>query len=94
MNRIDGALVSLVCGGLCLFSPHPPVSLTIYIVKYTSFSYNEFAAMGIDLEGSARFTEEYGGGYIGFLEISHKMYVSTWFFPTQLLLLSHEQTDI
>ncbi|QYT06461.1 hypothetical protein H0G86_013310 [Trichoderma simmonsii] len=43
-------------------------------VKYASFSRDEFAAMGMDLEGSARFTEEYGGGYIGFLEISHKMH--------------------
>lgn len=30
--------------------------------------------MGMDLEGAARFTPEYGGGYIGFLEISHKMH--------------------
>jgi len=44
-------------------------------VKYASFSRDEFEAMGMDLEGSARFTEEYGGGgYIGFLEISHKMH--------------------
>lgn len=50
--------------------------------------------MGMDLEGSARFTEEYGGGYIGFLEISHKMHVSTLFFPMQLLLSSHERADI
>ncbi len=33
--------------------------------------------MGLDLEGSAKFTEEYGGGgYIGFLEVSHQMHVS------------------
>ncbi|KAI1456424.1 hypothetical protein F4805DRAFT_432819 [Annulohypoxylon moriforme] len=44
-------------------------------VKYASFSREEFEAMGMDLEGSARFTEEYGGGgYIGFLEISHQMH--------------------
>ncbi|KAI1416921.1 hypothetical protein F5Y13DRAFT_185759 [Hypoxylon sp. FL1857] len=43
-------------------------------VKYVSFSRDEFAAMGMDLEGSAKFTEEYGGGYIGFLEISHQMH--------------------
>ncbi|KAK5989599.1 hypothetical protein PT974_07853 [Cladobotryum mycophilum] len=43
-------------------------------VKYASFSRDEFAAMDLDLEGSAKFTEEYGGGYIGFLEISHKMH--------------------
>ncbi|KAJ3493513.1 hypothetical protein NLG97_g4684 [Lecanicillium saksenae] len=43
-------------------------------VKYASFSTEEFASMGMDLEGSAKFTQEYGGGYIGFLEISHKMH--------------------
>ncbi|KAI0098118.1 hypothetical protein F4776DRAFT_532110 [Hypoxylon sp. NC0597] len=43
-------------------------------VKYAGFSRDEFAAMGMDLEGSAKFTEEYGGGYIGFLEISHQMH--------------------
>ncbi|KAI2472785.1 hypothetical protein F4781DRAFT_419940 [Annulohypoxylon bovei var. microspora] len=44
-------------------------------VKYASFTPNEFVAMGLDLDGSARFTEEYGGGgYIGFLEISHQMH--------------------
>ncbi|KAI0893770.1 hypothetical protein F4806DRAFT_474313 [Annulohypoxylon nitens] len=43
-------------------------------VKYASFSRDEFASMGMDLEGSARFTEEYGGGYIGFLEVSHQMH--------------------
>ncbi|KAI1370368.1 hypothetical protein F4677DRAFT_451443 [Hypoxylon crocopeplum] len=45
-------------------------------VKYASFSPDEFAAMGMDLEGSARFSEETEGkgGYIGFLEISHQMH--------------------
>ncbi|KAI1081556.1 hypothetical protein F5B20DRAFT_588583 [Whalleya microplaca] len=45
-------------------------------VKYASFSPEEFEAMGFDLEGSARFSEETDGkgGYIGFLEISHQMH--------------------
>jgi hypothetical protein len=32
--------------------------------------------MDMDMEGSAKFTPEYGGGYIGFLEVSHQMHVS------------------
>ncbi|KAH0563433.1 hypothetical protein GP486_002008 [Trichoglossum hirsutum] len=43
-------------------------------VKYASFSDEEFASMGMDMEGSAKFTPEYGGGYIGFLEVSHHMH--------------------
>ena len=79
VNGTNGVLVSSVRGGHDLFGPHPPISqLTSGLVKYASFSRDEFAAMGMDLEGSARFTEEYGGGYIGFLEISHKMHVSTF----------------
>ena len=31
--------------------------------------------MVMGLEGSAKFTPEFGGGYIGFLEVSHQMHV-------------------
>lgn len=75
--------------------PHPPISQTdpAVLVKYASFSRNEFAAMGMDLEGSARFTEEYGGGYIGFLEISHKMHVSTLSHAATVIVPTSELTD-
>ena len=76
----NGGSVSLVRGVLLvfLFFNHDLATprLTNIPVKYASFSRDEFAAMGMDLEGSAKFTEDYGGGYIGFLEISHKMHVS------------------
>ncbi|KAM7184640.1 protein of unknown function (DUF3328) domain containing protein [Rhypophila sp. PSN 637] len=42
--------------------------------KFGSFSEQEFAEMGMDLEGSAKFTPEFGGGHIGFLEVSHQMH--------------------
>lgn len=40
-----------------------------------SFTPEEWKKMGKDMEGTARFTEEYGGGYMGFLEVNHQMHV-------------------
>ncbi|KAI0865156.1 hypothetical protein F4860DRAFT_462515 [Xylaria cubensis] len=43
-------------------------------VKMASFTPEEWKKMGKDMEGTARFTEEYGGGYMGFLEVNHQMH--------------------
>jgi Domain of unknown function (DUF3328). len=48
-------------------------------VKYASIPPEEFLKLpGADPE-AARLTPEYGGGYIGFLEVSHQLHVSNLF---------------
>ena len=47
-------------------------------VGFLSISAEEFAQMeGSDAEfkDSARLTPDYGGGYVGYLEVSHKLHV-------------------
>lgn len=47
------------------------------LVKYISIPEATFKKLhGADLQ-SARLTPEYGGGYIGFLEVSHHLHVSS-----------------
>ena len=47
------------------------------LVKYASIPETTFEKLhGADLE-SARLTPEYGGGYIGFLEVSHHLHVNS-----------------
>lgn len=46
------------------------------LVKYFSISKDDLMKLpGADPD-AARLTPEYGGGYIGFLEVSHHMHVS------------------
>lgn len=46
------------------------------IVKYASIPEETFMKLPGADPNAARLTPEYGGGYIGFLEISHQMHVS------------------
>jgi hypothetical protein len=52
-------------------------NLTFLLVKYFSIDEDDFMKIpGADPD-AARLTPEYGGGYIGFLEVSHHMHVSS-----------------
>lgn len=71
---IDAAWDRWAYGKLCF--TFRGLRLTLVKVKYFSIDKDDFMKLpGADPD-AARLTPEYGGGYIGFLEVSHHMHVS------------------